>query len=107
MPVCNNCTIVKTEHAESLGIQICIARRVTQFMGAFEMLATIDLDNQHRCMRDEVSYVGTDRDLSPEPGSIQSMGANCVPDDPLRRGHISPQCACVRPHTRGDTPSRF
>jgi hypothetical protein len=64
-------------------------------MGIFKMLATIDLDNQHCRVRDEVSYVGTDGGLSPKSGAIQPMGANCVPNDPLCGGHISPQSACV------------
>src|SRR5450432_528086 len=98
MPVCHDVAIVETEHPESTGVQICIADSVTLFMGVLEMLATIDLDDQHCCVRNEVSDVGTDGGLSPEPGAIQSVGANGVPNDPLCRGHISPQCAGVRSH---------
>jgi hypothetical protein len=47
MPVRHDVAIVETEHAKSLGVQICVADCVTPFVGVFEMLATIDLDNQH------------------------------------------------------------
>jgi hypothetical protein len=48
MPIRHHVAIVETQHAVSLGVQICVASCVTLFMAVFEMLATIDLDNQHR-----------------------------------------------------------
>jgi hypothetical protein len=107
MPVRHDLAIVEAEHAKSLGVQIGVTNCVTLFMGVLEMLATIDLDNQHCGVRNEVGYVRTDGDLSPESGAIQSVGAECVPDDPLRGSHILSQRTCARPHARGDTPLRL
>jgi len=83
--------IIEPKDAKSLIHQERISPRVTLGMFFFEMLPTINFDDELCIATDEINNIWAYRSLTTKARPAHPMGAQCGPYAPLGIGRITPQ----------------
>jgi len=86
VPIPRHVEIAETKHTIALGFEKTRAPRIALLLLVFEVLSTVDFNDELRRMRNEVDDVWTDRRLSSETYAIQPMRPHAIPDDALGIG---------------------
>ena len=86
--------IAEAGHAIALASKKFVSACISRLVLRFEVLAAVDLDHQLHCVGNEVDNVRPDWRLAPKAGSLKSVCAKRMPDDPFCRCQVATQRAC-------------
>jgi hypothetical protein len=82
--------MTEPQNSKSIHSQKLFSASIASETIRFEMLAAVDLNDEFRCVANEIGDVRADRDLPAERCAVQPMGAKNAPYDAFCLGRVFP-----------------
>lgn len=98
--------IAEAKNAIAPGAEKRLASEIVITLRSFDVMPSVDLDDEPVLMTEEVDHVRADRGLSTKARATETMCPQGVPDLAFGIGHVPTERARARPHPRNDAPDR-